>query len=658
MRTLLLIPVAAILLIIGASSPRATVHNIDVGSFFFSPTKTVVSPGDTVRWTNVSGVHTTTSDPASPKAWDSGNLTVLPGNSLDVVFSAGDGPGPFPYHCDFHPFTMKDTIFMAAAADPVVFAFLIDEAQAAACVGTGSSARGFGVAILNSDSSTLSLYVEHDVAGVTAAHIHLAAKCVNGGISFGFASPASPIVETWALSAGDLSDLLAGDLYVNIHSSVFPAGEIRGQIVQEPIKYAFTIDEAQADAGTGTGSFANGVSICELSADATELSVLVNHDVSSVTDGHIHLGAPGVNGSIVFGFTSPVSPVVESWALDTLALRDLLGGDLYVNMHSSSFPAGEIRGQIEQSGIVIATAIEESQANGGAGTGSSATGFAVLSLSPDCSELTIHVEHDVTGVTDGHIHFGAPGVNGAIQFGFASASSPINEVWSLSASNVDDLLAGNLYINIHSSAFPAGEIRGQIDHLSESSFTFGLDESQAAACVGTGSSATGSATVILKKGGKEMTIAASHDVANVTDGHIHLGVACVDGPIQFGIGSSSDPITEIWYLSEADIINLLQKELYINIHSMAFPAGEIRGQIEDVAGGCCVGTRGDINGDSSDLDIVDLTCVVDFLFGSGCVQPCAEEADPNGDTSVSDIVDLTFVVDWLFGTAPTLVSCP
>ncbi|MFQ5498814.1 MAG: hypothetical protein ACE5FH_04000 [Candidatus Zixiibacteriota bacterium] len=75
-------------------------------------------------------------------------------------------------------------------------------------------------------------------------------------------------------------------------------------------------------------------------------------------------------------------------------------------------------------------------------------------------------------------------------------------------------------------------------------------------------------------------------------------------------------------------------------------------------GGCCVGTRGDINADGSDLDIVDLTCVVDFLFGSGCVQTCPEEADPNGDGSVSDIVDLTFVVDWLFGTAPTLVPCP
>jgi plastocyanin len=90
---------------------EATTHEIQVGNFFFSPTKTTVSPGDTVKWVLQFGTHSTTSDPMSPKQWDSGTLT----DSFKVVFEVADGPGPFPYHCEFHPFTMEDTIFVSSS---------------------------------------------------------------------------------------------------------------------------------------------------------------------------------------------------------------------------------------------------------------------------------------------------------------------------------------------------------------------------------------------------------------------------------------------------------------------------------------------------------------------------------------------------------------
>lgn len=74
---------------------------------------------------------------------------------------------------------------------------------------------------------------------------------------------------------------------------------------------------------------------------------------------------------------------------------------------------------------------------------------------------------------------------------------------------------------------------------------------------------------------------------------------------------------------------------------------------------CCVADRGDVNGDGADLDIIDLTTVVDYLFGVTPNIPCPEESDVNGDGSgLPDIVDLTFIADWLFGIAPTVVPCP
>ena len=671
LRTLI---VGAVITICANQSAYSTIHNVDVGNFFFAPTKTVVSPGDTVRWTIVSMItqHTTTSNIGSPKTWNSGLMSI--GNSFDVVFTIADGPGPFPYHCAVHPFSMKDTIFMAPLPpdpDPIRFAFTIDGKQANACAGTGSDHMGMGVCILSPDSSELSIHVWHDIPSdsLLESHIHTAPECVGGAVTFAFSSPTSPIVETWSLTSTDVSNLLAGNLYVNIHTDLVPAGEIRGQIVQEPVKFAFTVDEAQANDGTGTGKFSNGVSICKLSADASTLDIAVCHDAQNTTEGHIHLGAPGVGGPIQFGFSSATSPISESWSLDTTDLFNLMSGDLYVNIHTSAFLAGEIRGQIVQTELIFALCINGDQANAGVGTGSDHLGFGVLALSKDCSTLRVHVEHDIPSdsVLDSHIHLGAEGVGGPIQFGFASSVSPIVDTWALSAGDVANLFDGNLYVNIHSDLFPAGEIRGQIPGVVSvaaaaryPTFTSNLDGSQADACVGTGSDHTGTATLELKKGGKELTVTVDHTLASdsVIDSHIHNGDSCVSGPIVFGFANSVSVVEDIWYLSESDVIDLLQGGLYVNLHSLAFNAGEIRGQIAKPGPPqACCDLPGDAD-DGGDVNIGDAIFIVKYAFVAGSPKPpCCDQADADGGGDVN-IGDAIFIVKFAFveGSPPPL--CP
>lgn len=657
MGTLSRLLLALVGLMLLAAPISATVHNIQVGNFFFTPTKTVVSPGDTVRWTLVSGLHSTTSTPASAKIWDSGIMTTV-GTQFQVVFSAGDGPGPFPYECSVHPLTMKDTIFMAPAAEPTRFAFLLDASQAAACAGTGSSARGYGLAVLSPDSTELSLFIVHDVVGAIDAHVHLGAPCVSGGIAFGFASPASPIQEAWSLSPADVADLFNGDLYVNIHSGAFPAGEIRGQIVQTPIRMLFNLDEAQAAGGAGTGSFASGFGRLDLNAAATELAIQIRHDVAAPIDAHVHLGAPGVSGGVVFPFPSATSPITASWAVDTTDLQNLFLGDLYANIHSTPFPAGEIRGQLVRESARFAFPLTEAEAAGGAGTGSSATGFAVCELNADQTALSVYVEHTVSSPIDGHVHLGAPGVSGPVQFGFSSSVSPISETWALGDADIENLLAGNLYINIHSTPFPAGEIRGQLDR-EPTSVSFALDEAQAAACAGTGSSAVGAATAVLKGEAQSMTIALTHDVASPIDAHVHIGAPCVSGPVLFGTGFNS-PVASVGYLATSDVIEFLRGNLYLNVHSTPFPAGEIRGQLAEAAAvGCCTGSTGNVNADAGNVvNLSDLTVLINNLFVTFDPLPCVAEANVNGDAGCSiNLSDVTKLVNHLFVTFEAIASC-
>jgi plastocyanin len=112
LRHTLSVLLAAVLVLLLTTSAGATKHIVNVANFSFTPAKTHVAPGDTVRWVYVNGIsHTTTSDLTSTKAWNSPALSAL-GDFFEVVFNESDGPGPFPYHCSFHPLAMMDTIFV------------------------------------------------------------------------------------------------------------------------------------------------------------------------------------------------------------------------------------------------------------------------------------------------------------------------------------------------------------------------------------------------------------------------------------------------------------------------------------------------------------------------------------------------------------------
>lgn len=94
---------------------------------------------------------------------------------------------------------------------------------------------------------------------------------------------------------------------------------------------------------------------------------------------------------------------------------------------------------------------------------STATGTATLTFNKVTKIFTISVTHNVVSATAGHVHKGAVGVNGDPVFPFANVVSPISYTSTpLNASMEADLYANLYYVNIHSTTFPGGEIRGQL----------------------------------------------------------------------------------------------------------------------------------------------------------------------------------------------------
>ena len=97
-----------------------------------------------------------------------------------------------------------------------------------------SSATGSATLTFNTTTKILSITVTHNIVAPTAAHIHKAAAGVNGSVIFGFTSAASPITYTSvALDATQEADLFANQYYVNIHTALYPGGEIRGQLFKQ-----------------------------------------------------------------------------------------------------------------------------------------------------------------------------------------------------------------------------------------------------------------------------------------------------------------------------------------------------------------------------------------------------------------------------------------
>lgn len=450
--------------------------------------------------------------------------------------------------------------------------------------------------------------------------------------------------------SGDfVQEALAGNLYFNIHTADFGGGEIRGQldtIVDDTvdgngtITISGTLDAAQ-EPGPLSDSDATGTGTVTIQVvDGVAITYSVDLDVSGLATSdltpvaifsaiHLHNAPRGVNGPVALdvvqdaggdvngdvlqetvfdeAFQPGFSIEVEDQPLASLTteqspedlVNEALDGNLYFNIHTTDFPGGEIRGQLELGTIKVAdgvktitlNAVLDSAQEPGGTSDSDATGRGTVVITVEdgdvsySSSLTVNGIDSasllpVAGVSAIHLHNAPAGINGPVitdvvqdaggdvtgdlgdegsvfndfvepRFTVDVDDQPLASLTTEQSPQdlINEALKGNLYFNIHTTDFPGGEIRGQLE-LEDVDVAGGVKTITLSALLdsaqepgGTSDSdATGQASFVITVDGDEVTYSTSLTVdgidtadllpvAGVSSIHLHNAPAGINGPV-------------------------------------------------------------------------------------------------------------------------------
>jgi len=239
---------------------------------------------------------------------------------------------------------------------------------------------------------------------------------------------------------------------------------------------------------TTTPGYGNATVVFDATRQNITVTITVANLGSPINNFHIHEAAAGVAGNVVvnligLGGAFNAGTMTGTFPIDAdVATRMLANpGGFYVNVHTNQFPGGAVRGQLAYvSGGPINYAADLRGTNEVPSNSSQAFGSAFVQIDPNAG--TIAWEVDGSGIaspTLSHIHRGPAGVSGPVIINFATAPAQIvggrtSGYAAISAQQAAAYLASDLpllsvpatavnyYVNLHSSAFGAGEIRGPL----------------------------------------------------------------------------------------------------------------------------------------------------------------------------------------------------
>ena len=275
-----------------------------------------------------------------------------------------------------------------------------------------STATGSAIMLYDVGANTFDLIVSisNFPGPATASHIHEGTPGIAGGVVTGLGAEAVYTRSGNTLTAtfrgvthgGAKLTLLQGGCYYNIHSAQFPGGEVRGQLIPQPVRLVANITVAQEQAafpavnltGANLNDFGGAVMFYNPVSNTVSLRISVYNFNNVLSNSHYHQGAPGVSGGVVVGlgnnanaggYTTANGHIQGTFDIP-YTVGDpivLLTGGAYLNFHSTTFSGGEVRGQVRVTNEVPTTRFSNLSVRGFVGTGDQFLIQGVTVLGPD-----------------------------------------------------------------------------------------------------------------------------------------------------------------------------------------------------------------------------------------------------------------------------------
>lgn len=460
-----------------------------------------------------------------------------------------------------------------------------------------TDAVGVAGLLLNKTMDTLWVNINVDgLSGdITGIHIHEGTMGVNGSVIHNLESDLSGNQVRGFITDFDLSKFIDEMYYINVHTAANGGGEIRGQITLET-DWAFNalingLQQAPAPVVTtalGWGAFS-------LSKDAKFLEVKAVFSGLSgpVTGIHLHNAAAGSNGGVVVDLMTLLDGNTLSGKIDATGIvAELMAGNIYINVHTDDNPNGEIRGQL----VMGETLSFDGWLNGAQQfpTPAMSDAMGVVSISANATWDTLTIGALVDGlsgeITGAHLHSGAVGESGGVLINLTS--NVVNNYITaqvtgseLTPAFYQALLAGEIYLNIHTDNFANGEVRAQIFSLAREGYSFQLCNEQQVPTVDASGYGGGIVSIDRTKSNAHYMFTTTGATGAINAAHFHNASAGLNGDVIYDITPKLVGNSAFGYFTAADGFDatVAEKfkmgEVYVNTHTTANANGELRGQV-------------------------------------------------------------------------------